>query len=678
MCAAFTRVDVIGWTVRGGEIRASGPEGADVRIRAPDWRGDGRARELPGPTDAVAAGTAARLEFPAAPGRVRRLDRDDRARTPPREVSDGPALLTVEASICVHVRFEGPGTVAVDDDGELSLSLPDRTPVTVGFASRTPAPTGRVTTPPTPRGLAAALTAAAATPVETGAERSRPSARPHPPLFAFDPEVDPPESDPGTGLELRVPPDPAALFVAAPLAYYAGARVTVADDATPQLRAADADLDVDLDPVADRAPALFRRAVRLDCLVREGDPRCGDLGVDADALRSAPPADRLAAYLDADPQAAGVALPDWALAAYVEPTMERATALPHLLARLAAIHPPETQPLDGKALMERCLDDFYRGDPIPNIGPEEAPSVAVCEATLAEADLHAWLAPEVPIEVFDAPESGFEHRLSHGARRREGPLRAAVVCNESRMDTEGDDVVTAYRDGVCDAFEVTHHRNLSTRDLAAVLESDFDLLHFVGHCGTGGLVCPDGTLAVEDVTEVRIPAVLLNACGSYYEGVDLVERGAVAAGITYRKVLDDQAARVGTTFARLLARGFGIARALELARRRVRMGKDYAVVGDGTHAVVEPTAPPLVARIDTQSGSGDRYRVVVEAAGERRPGGCFRPPFPGAEPRLCGDAAVTTLGGEELADVCATRASDVPTVYDGEFLWGNEVATKLS
>jgi hypothetical protein len=673
--------------VREGVLGARDREGAEVSVRAPDWRGDGAARNLPDPADAVVAGTASGLDFPTAPARVRPLgsERDGRPRTPPLEVEGGPALLTVEAGIRVHVRFEGPGTVAVGDGGTPSLSFPARTAVTLGFDSRVSAPTERVTAPPTPRGLAAALTAAAATPAETGAERSRPSARPHPPLFAFDRDAVPPSAAPGTGLELRVPPDVAPLFVAAPLAYYAGARVTVAEGATPRLRAdadtgagagAGTDLDVPLDPVADRAPALFRRAVRLDCLVREGDPRCEDLGLDADALRTAPPTARLAAYLDADPSGAGVSLPGWPLAAYVEPSMERATALPHLLARLSAIHPPESRPLDGKTLMERSLDDFYRDEGSPSIGPEEAPSVPVCEPTLAEGDLHGWLAPEVPIDVFGAREAGFEHRLELRDRPREWPLRVAVVCNERRMRAEGDAAATAYREEGSAALDVTHHQNLSRGDLAAVLASDLDLVHFVGHCEVEGLVCPDGILAAEDVQEVGVRAVLLNACGSYYQGVDLVDRGAVAAAITYRKVLDEQAARVGATFARLLARGFGTARAVDLARHRIRMGKDYAVVGDGTHAVVQRTAPPLLARIETRSDG--RYRLAVEGAGERRPGGRFQPPFAGAAPRLCGDAAVRRLETAELVDALEASARDLPVIYEGEFLWGEEAIAKLS
>ena len=49
-----------------------------------------------------------------------------------------------------------------------------------------------------------------------------------------------------------------------------------------------------------------------------------------------------------------------------------------------------------------------------------------------------------------------------------------------------------------------------------------------------------------------------------------------------RPVLDGQAKRVGTAFARLLTRGFAIERALRIASRRTIMNKDYAVVGDGT------------------------------------------------------------------------------------------------
>jgi hypothetical protein len=79
--------------------------------------------------------------------------------------------------------------------------------------------------------------------------------------------------------------------------------------------------------------------------------------------------------------------------------------------------------------------------------------------------------------------------------------------------------------------------------------------------------------------------------------------------VTLRGVLDEQAATVGTAFARLVMHGFSIERAMQLARRRVLMSQDYAVVGDGTAALLPVPGEPGVIYLEER---GDRYAVSVE------------------------------------------------------------------
>ena len=623
------------WERTDGGLRVTDRGRGTVPVGAPDWRPERAA-------GAIAVGTATELTFPRAPATL-----DPEGADAPARTGGGAGALTVETVPRTVVRFEGPASVEVGE--RVVLSFPERRRVSVAVETEAADP-GEVVSPLTAEGVAAALVAAGTTPMTTGPARSDPGERPHPPRFVFEEGAPLPDTAPASALDLRVP-DLESLFLAAPLAYYTGADVTVTGG-EPVLSGPG--FECPLGEGGSDAPAAFKRVFRADCLLREGDERAPD--VDPDAPMDVRVERLLARGVERGTERA----PDWSLAAYVEPNPERAALLPHLLARGATIHRPETAPLSGKALMERSLDSFYRSVPTPE-------PVDVCEPTLSEGELHCWHAPETPVDVYGGRLAAYENRLERPPS--EHPLRVTVVCNEDRMRTEGDGAARAYdRRGL----DVTHRRNLTRAELAAVLRADTDLVHFVGHCEPGGLRCSDGTLAAAEAGEVGARVFLLNACGSYHEGVDLVEAGAVAGGVTYRRVLDEQAAKVGTTFASLLAAGFSVERGLDLARRRVMMGKDYAVVGDGTHAVVRPAASPLVATVERDGGA---FRVAVDAARDGTAGGRYLPPFDDAEPRLRGDTAVRTLSRSELRSLCERRP--MPVVFEGEYRRATALAAEL-
>jgi hypothetical protein len=115
--------------------------------------------------------------------------------------------------------------------------------------------------------------------------------------------------------------------------------------------------------------------------------------------------------------------------------------------------------------------------------------------------------------------------------------------------------------------------------------------------------------------------------------------------------------------------GYGIDRALGLARRRIMMGRDYAAVGDGTARV----APAVGERaVLTAEPDGDRYAVEYEAAPGA--GGEYRDPFTGAvRPR--GEPSRTTLDASDLADFL--RGRSLPVRFDGDLRWGESLAAEL-
>ena len=225
-------------------------------------------------------------------------------------------------------------------------------------------------------------------------------------------------------------------------------------------------------------------------------------------------------------------------------------------------------------------------------------------------------------------------------------------------------------------IEVTVKERTTRAELAEVFESSHDLVHYIGHCDESGLRCVDGNLTIENIEESNVETFFLNACGSYYEGLELIEKGSVAGAVTFDKVLDGHAARVGTTFVRLLINGFSLERALALARRRIIMGNDYTIVGDGTHLLTEPGIPaPAVATVD--ENDDDTYRLKYDTNSPHIAGGVYAPPFPEDErSHLLGTSQRTDLTAEDLADFL--DRTDVPVIYDGDIHWSGELYRKLT
>jgi hypothetical protein len=562
--------------------------------------------------------------------------------------------------------------------------------------------------PRTPAGVAVAVTHAAAAHETTGPARSLQANRGRPPAVEFGETLDVPpalaSATPETGIELRLPASLRSVFVAAPLAFYLGAEVSVADDADPRLLAPDVGVDRALADLTLDVPDLLARTFWLDCLVREetadGNLAEADaldaLGLNADRLADASPADRLAAYLDAPFERVADQLPEWHLAMHVAPTYDHVPSLPYLLDRLALVFPPETASLDRQELVSRSLDDFYRGAPGP------VASVEMLDPADRPGRTQGWLADGTPVDAFkthpaayrnhdryrnrnrDRNQSGHRdpngHRNQNGHRTQNNPRTAdgeemsvAVVLNDRSMAGEHDAVADIYESRASDLpMDVSFHERLTRRELADLLADHHEFVHYIGHCEVSGLRCADGHLAADDLGETNVETFFLNACGSYHQGLALVEAGSVAGAVTLRKVLDEQAAKVGTAFARLLLAGFPIVAALRLARRRIRMGKDYAVVGDGTQTLAATDdRDPVVAHVERLGD--DEYRVDWEHQSLFRHGDGFTAPAADADSRrLCGNPWRLTTDGDGLADALA--GADVPVVLDGRFHWADEAA----
>lgn len=656
------------WAVNEGVIEAVGRDG-EVSVQTAKWRPRAPESPLPYPIDAAVAGSTTRLRLP--PGRATITDGTGAVASSGRLDAE-EYLLSVDASVETLARFRGPATVETNGDGAV-LAFPDERTVSLGFREEQPElPT--VSVPRTPSGLATAVTVAGETIADTGPARSHPSQRVHPPLVEFDDAATPrvgAATGRDSGLVFRVPDDLEHVLVASPLAYYLGAELVAEQRTTPLLTAEPLGFERPfgaLPAFATEIAAACRRVFHLDCLSRdlpfEEPPDrslLAELGLEAEQIREVSPAVRYATFLDAPLDVVDGRLPKWHLSTYVDATYERARSLPYLLDRLSLIYPAEASEMEPRDLLESSLDDFYRGEVV---------SVTPVSPDLGVGRAHAWLADGEPVDAFKTSTAAHEQRLTSGGASGE-MVDIEVVLNDPEMDAELA-VADIYRNQASALpVSVTVHESLTTDELAALFERPSDFVHYVGHCEVDGLRCPDGHLSASSLDASRARTFFLNACGSYREGETLVQKGSVAGGVTLDRVLNEQAATVGTAFARLVVNGFGIDRALSLARRRIMMGKDYAVVGDGTFALTPACGDPAVLTVER---NGDGFAVSYAVNSTRAAGASFVDPFDGTT-RLYGTNAATTLDRQQLAEFLSARS--VPVMFEGDLRWSDELAAGL-
>jgi hypothetical protein len=519
----------------------------------------------------------------------------------------------------------------------------------------------------TPEGVATAISILSAGLSTTGPERSHPDYRVHPPLVEVGDETYVPprvrEMVPETDLVIDVPSNYAELFVAAPLAYYLGASVRIGAD-IPRVRGPGVCKTFGPLPAFQKEVAdLLRRVFFLDCIIRDVPDEeppyqravLDETSLAIEEMRAATPAERLAAYLGIKRGSIASPLPTWHLSTYVPPSPEIIPCLPFLLDDLSLIYQPNAQDVDENNLLQRALDDFYRG---------EVASVDMVAPELEPGDLHAWLDDDIPINAYKPSLAAYRNRLTTPCP--ETPLDVAVVLNDDKMDGEYDKVTRFYRNAG-QKIDVSVHDSLSVSELARLFESKQDFVHYIGHCEVGGLQCSNGELDVESLGSVNTRTFFLNACGSYYQGQALVDHGSVAGAATLRTVLNGPAGNVGTTFARLFVTGFGIERAMQLARKRIMMSTDYAVVGDGTYSLTNEEA--AVARLRK---NGTTYTLSYTVVPDGRAGSSYHAPFE-LWPQLSGTPATTKLNREDVPRILGNLSC--PVIFNEELEWSDELAT---
>jgi hypothetical protein len=252
---------------------------------------------------------------------------------------------------------------------------------------------------------------------------------------------------------------------------------------------------------------------------------------------------------------------------------------------------------------------------------------------------------------------------------RDMPLLTVDSTDDAAMRDEHTAAVDHYRDRAPHLnAEVQIEENVSTAELARIFEAGHDLVHYIGHRDDDGLECADGALSTTSISESNARTFFLNACGSYPEGERLVKKGSVAGGVTFERVADNEAAEVGTAFARMMMYGFSMERAVDKARKQLPTPKDYAVVGDGTYVLTQSDAlaPPDI----WVSDSGVGYQVYIQHLSSELTGAEVMAEYD-TQYTLIGDRRSFKLTSEELIEY--TNLIDSPVVFEEDLYYPEEL-----
>ncbi|UPV74182.1 hypothetical protein M0R89_16785 [Halorussus limi] len=606
-----------------------------------------------------------------------------------RRLPSGRYDVELCAPMKLYLAVEGPMTVTATDDG-IRFAFESATTVRVGARSHHERPAVTVTTTEDPRDVMAAFSTLGSALKTTSPERSFPTLRGHPPLVELGDELAIPDAldVPETGVRIELPPDRGHACVAAPLAFYLGARQVPVDDGSAPRIVTDEGFAYDLDGprgFEEEVARTLKQTFFLDCVTRtEGyypvtlhEREAIEPAVELDFadLYDRSLAERLEAYLSVPFEVVEEYVPTWKLTTHVEPTPENVASVPFLVDDLAVVRTPAARQTTHRAVASS--GELTRDGDFTRSSSESGGTRPVVEPEGTDSVEQAWLGDHAPVDASKATPTAFRNRLAQETDA--GDIEISVVCNDTAMDEERDIAAEVYGSRESLPFDVTVHRDLRTDELREVLAEETAFLHYIGHIDDSGFECADGHLDAADVESVGVEAFVLNACQSYDQGMELIDAGSVGGVVTLSDVINSGAVRVGKTMVRLLNRGFPLRAALSIAQSRSIVGNQYIVVGDGNLDVVQTeSGSAFLCVVETGDGDGekrsdDEFEVTLRSyvSGDGGIGGFFRPRFGESDDyRLTsGDHGPFTMTREELGTTLAME--NLPMKVDGEFTWSN-------
>jgi hypothetical protein len=597
---------------------------------------------------------------------------------------DGDVSIELCAPIRLYLRLSGAGVVRADAE-HTRIEFEGPTELFVGARSKHEYPVATITTTEEPADLMTAVSTFGSALKTTSPERSYPTFRGHPPAIELADELSIPEGldRPETGLEIEIPEKYRYVFVAAPLAYYFGARVVPGP--TPRLVGEGEVLyEFDESRFEDQVGEVLKHAFFLDCVTRtEGLYRVdlherrrveNTLDVDFAALYEMPIAERLRAYLEIPHEEIEPSLPDWKLTAHVSTRPESAETLPFLVNDLALIRTPRHIAETASTAEVTAVNDFLRDSFVRSTSSAPVERSYVQPETTDSIE-QVWIGEETPIGASKATTEAYRNRF--GRSPESGSIEITVVCNDEQMDEERSVVDEVYGSRTELPFDVTVEHDLSTDELADLLRESADFFHYIGHIDEHGFECSDGSFDATTLDSVGVDAFMLNACESYEQGMALIERGAIGGIVTLERVVNTGAMRIGGTLARLLNCGFPLRAALEVARGDNIVGTQYLVIGDGGMTIAQsPSGTPNLCKISRRERG---YSVTIEAHASTSGGmgGLVKPHIENNQEFFLNTGTLSTFEVSKKGLSEFLSLEEIPVIVNGALYWSDDIDTSV-
>ncbi|MFB6253272.1 MAG: hypothetical protein ABEI06_01520, partial [Halobacteriaceae archaeon] len=510
----------------------------------------------------------------------------------------GKYTLEFSTAIKTYIQVDSAITLEADDE-TMKIDFGSSTDITIGSRSRHEHPEATITTTKDPADIMEAVSYLGSAMKTFSPERSYPTLRGHPPLIEFGDELNVPDSlsKPETEITIEIPATLKHIFVSAPLSFYLGATLTKGE--TPKIKTSNG-FEYALADITDfetSVAQILKQVFFLDCVTRteglyqvdleERNKIESKVDLDFDALYQQSPAKRLESYLTVDFETIRPHLPEWELTTHLAPEYDNLEILPFVINDLAIIRSPAAEDETTKSEQAKAVEEFVRDDAFTrSAGETTTGTVTSIQPTETESIDQAWIGDGAPIGASKPTKTAFTNRLER--TKAEGDIDITVICNDTQMEEERDIVAETYGDRENLPFDITMYHEVSTQGLRTLLQEPTDFLHYIGHIDDDGFECVDGKLDTNTLDSVAIDAFFLNACQSYSQGMNLIESGSIAGVVTLSEVLNSGAVEVGSTFARLLNRGFPFRTALNIAKEESIVGHQYSVVGDGNLSLTQP------------------------------------------------------------------------------------------
>ena len=573
------------------------------------------------------------------------------------------------------------------------VEFEEPTALRIGTRSRHETPAGTITVGDGVEDAMRAVALCGSALKTMSAERSFPSLRGHPPLIERGDAFDAPDSftRPETDVTIEIPRSYGDLYRVSSLAYYLGADIQPGENRVLHLGTDQYDLDTNRGFEAE-VSTLLKHVFFLDCVTRteglypvelhERNAVEENLPFDPAEAYDASLVDRLRAYLDVPYEVTDPYIPQWKLNADIDAVPEHVESLPFVMNELATIRIPETGDSPEVQSEPDELVAFYRSEPADGDVLKRAPSArssaenvtggrTVVKPRETRAIEHAWIADGFPLGASKTWTESYMRQFDRPEKNRES-ISIDIVCNETEMSEE--DIVSEFY-GTRDIFDfdINVHYELTGEELADILQTDTDFLHYIGHVDEDGFQCDDGMFDARTLPEVNVDAFLLNACKSYEQGEALVKRGSYGGIVTLANISNDPAVRIGRVLARLLNLGFSLQAGLSVARNVTLFGNQYITIGNGTLQLVHNVNGTPVSLDLTQRDDG--YEVMLRGypTVQCAMGSMLTPHIGTNSERYLNSGVIDTfeVTTEELREFF--NQGVIPVLIDGDLTWSDEL-----